>query len=88
LPAALRGRPLEDLLVVDALERWASGQAAGILGGLFLVAAVVMLAAVVPTVAMHARHSPAAERATISGADGPTNGEQGDDAATRSAGAF
>ena len=74
--------------LVDALERWASGQAAGILAGLFLVAAVVMVAAVVPTVAMHARHSPAAERATISGADGPTHGEQGDDAATRSAGAF
>ena len=88
LPAALHGRSLDDPLVVDALERWASGQAAGILTGLFLVAAAVMLVAVVPTVAMHARRSPAVERATISGADEPINGEQGDDAATRSASAF
>jgi hypothetical protein len=35
--------------VVDALERWAAGQAAGILEGLFIVAAVVMLLAIVPT---------------------------------------
>ena len=31
LPPALQGRPLQDYLVVDALERWATGQAADIL---------------------------------------------------------
>ncbi len=55
LPAALRGRPLDDPFVVDALERWAAGQAAGILEGLFIVAAVVMLVAILPTVWLRAR---------------------------------
>ncbi len=58
LPAALRGRPLEDYLVVDALERWAAGQAAGILGSLFLVAAVVTALAILPTLAMRNRPRP------------------------------
>ena len=49
LPVALRGRPLDDPFVVDALERWAAGQAAGILEGLFVVAAAVMLLAILPT---------------------------------------
>ncbi len=49
LPTALRGRPLDDAFVVDALERWAAGQAAGILDGLFVVAAAIMLVALVPT---------------------------------------
>ena len=44
LPPELRGRPLEDSLVVAALERWAAGQAAAILAGLFIVAAVVTAA--------------------------------------------
>ncbi|CAN5729568.1 MFS transporter [soil metagenome] len=55
LPLALRGRPLEDYLVVDALETWAAGQAAGILATLFLVAAAVTAIAIVPTLAMHNR---------------------------------
>lgn len=55
LPAALRGRPLEDYLVVDALERWAAGQAAGILATLFLVAAAVTAVAILPTLAMRNR---------------------------------
>jgi hypothetical protein len=49
LPPALRGRPLEDGLVVAALETWAAGQAAAILAQLFLVAAAVTAAAVLPT---------------------------------------
>lgn len=49
LPSALRGRPLADPLVVDVLERWASEQAASILAGLFLVAALVLMLAIVPT---------------------------------------
>jgi hypothetical protein len=55
LPAALRGRPLEDYLVVDALERWASGQAAEILAATFLVAAAVTAIAILPTLAMRNR---------------------------------
>lgn len=49
LPPQLRGRPLADPLVVDVLETWASAQAASILAGLFLVATLVLLAAIVPT---------------------------------------
>ena len=55
LPPALQGRPLEDYLVVDALERWAADQAAGILSAVFLVAAVVTALAIVPTLAMRDR---------------------------------
>lgn len=55
LPPALRGRPLEDYLVVDALERWASGQAASILAWTFVVAAVVTAVAILPTLAMRNR---------------------------------
>jgi MFS family permease len=62
LPPALQGRPLEDYLVVDALESWASGQAASILSTLFVVAAAVTALAILPTLAM--RNRPAAERAT------------------------
>jgi len=52
LPPGLRGRPLEDYLVVDALERWAATEAAGILAAVFLVAATVTAVAIVPTLAM------------------------------------
>ncbi len=60
LPPALQGRPLEDYLVVDALETWAAGQAASILSTLFVVAAAVTALAILPTLAM--RNRPAAER--------------------------
>ena len=52
IPVALRDRPLRDGLVVQALERWASGEAATILVGIFLVAAAVLAVAVVPTIAL------------------------------------
>jgi hypothetical protein len=52
VPAALRDRALEDGLVVQALEVWASGEAARILVGIFLVAAGVMAVAVVPALAL------------------------------------
>lgn len=55
LPLALRGRPLEDYLVVDALERWAAVEAAQILAWTFLVAAVVTAVAILPTLAMRNR---------------------------------
>jgi hypothetical protein len=52
VPPALRDRALEDGLVVQALEAWASGEAARILVGIFLVAAGVMVVAVVPALAL------------------------------------
>ena len=55
LPPALQGRPLEDYLVVDALERWAAQQADQILSVLFVVAAIVTAIAILPTLAMHNR---------------------------------
>jgi len=77
LPPDLRGRPLEDFLVVNALEHWAAGQAAGILAGIFLVAAVVTATALFPTLAMRGR-TPSVERATLGG-DTQRTGGDGDD---------
>ncbi|MFI5261876.1 MAG: MFS transporter [Candidatus Limnocylindrales bacterium] len=62
LPAALQGRPLDDPFVVDALERWAAGQAAGILDALFLAGAAVMLLAILPALGL--RESPASGQAS------------------------
>ena len=47
IPENLQDRPLRDPLVVEALESWASREAASIMVGLFLVAAGVTAAAVV-----------------------------------------
>ncbi len=55
IPEALRGRPLRDGLVVQALEDWASSEAARILVGIFLVAAVVTAIAFVPALALGGR---------------------------------
>ena len=52
IPENLRDRPLRDPLVVEALEAWASREAARIMVGLFLAAAVVTLAAVPPALAL------------------------------------
>lgn len=52
IPEALRDRAFNDGLVVQALETWASGEAARILVGVFLVAAVVMAAAAVPSLTL------------------------------------
>ncbi len=48
IPEALRNRPLHDGLVVQALESWASAEAARILVCVFLVAAAVMAIAILP----------------------------------------
>jgi MFS family permease len=45
IPEHLRDRPLRDPLVVEALEAWASREAASIMVGLFLAAAAVSVAA-------------------------------------------
>jgi MFS family permease len=55
IPDALRDRPFNDGLVVDALESWASREAAGILVGVFLVAAAVMAVAAIPALGMSRR---------------------------------
>ena len=52
IPESLRDRAFNDGLVVQALESWASSEAARILVGVFLVAAVVMAVAVLPTLAL------------------------------------
>ena len=49
LPPELVGEPLSDPLVLDALERWASAEAATVLGQLFVVAAVVLVVAALVT---------------------------------------
>ncbi|HEV8696663.1 MAG TPA: MFS transporter [Candidatus Limnocylindrales bacterium] len=52
IPESLRDRPLKDPLVVEALESWASREAASIMVGLYLVAALVTVAAAPPALAM------------------------------------
>jgi MFS family permease len=55
IPEALRDRPLRDPLVVEALEQWAAGEAATIMIGIFLVAAVVVVLAGPPSLALERR---------------------------------
>ncbi len=55
IPEALRSRSLQDGLVVQALEAWASAEAARILLGVFLVAAAVTAIALVPALTLESR---------------------------------
>jgi MFS family permease len=55
IPDELRGRPLRDPLVVDALEAWASREAARIMVGLFVLAAVVTAVAIPPSLVLGGR---------------------------------
>jgi MFS family permease len=55
IPEALRNRAFNDGLVVQALETWASGEAARILVGIFLVAAAVMAVAALPALTLERR---------------------------------
>ena len=52
IPESLRHRAFTDGLVVEALEQWASGEAARILVGVFLVAAAVMALAAIPAITL------------------------------------
>jgi len=79
IPESLRDRPLRDPLVVNALEEWASREAASIMVGLFLVAAGVTAVAIPPALALGGRRQsgarmlagePAATDATDGGAGG------------------
>lgn len=51
----LRDRPLQDGQVVEALEAWAAGEAARIMVGVFLVAAVVTAVAIPPSLLLDRR---------------------------------
>jgi MFS family permease len=55
IPEDLRDRPLRDGLVVDALESWAAGEAARIMVGIFLVAAVVTAMGIPPSLLLDRR---------------------------------
>jgi MFS family permease len=78
IPESLRDRPLRDPLVVDALEEWASREAARIMVGLFVVAAAVTAVAVPPGLLLGGRRgrtrmlggAPAASDATGRTAEG------------------
>ncbi len=54
LPDELKGRPLRDGLVVEALEAWAAGEAARVMVGIFVAAAVLVVIAVPPALALDA----------------------------------
>ena len=82
IPVELRDRPLEDGLVVEALENWAAGEGAGILGGVFLAAAVVTVVAVPAALVMRGRPRMLAQAPATAGtlspaleADGPDDVE-------------
>ncbi len=86
LPPELRDRPLQDPVVVDALERWASGKAAETMVGLFLVAGIVTLVAIPPGLALQSRPrmlagGPEAERGAAAGSGGTGGGDGGVDGA-------
>jgi MFS family permease len=55
IPETLRDRPLKDPLVVEALESWASREAASIMVGLYVVAAIVSIVAIPPALALGGR---------------------------------
>ncbi len=55
IPETLRDRPLRDGLVVEALEQWAAGEAARIMVGIFMVAALVTAAAIPPSLLLGRR---------------------------------
>ncbi len=84
IPAELRDRPLKDPLVVDALERWAAGQAATVMTSVFVVAGFVTLAAIPPGLALRARArilssgpGRGPDEGDVRGTDGRTDDEDG-----------
>lgn len=81
IPAELHDRPLRDGLVVEALERWAAGEASQILVGLFVVAGIVTLVAVPPGLALGGRARMLADARDRRGPDGDEAGLRADDPA-------
>jgi MFS family permease len=82
IPVELRDRQLRDGLVVDALERWAAGQASQILVGLFVVAGVVVIVAIPPGLVLGSRPRMLAGESAArgaAGAGGPPEPDEPDD---------
>lgn len=78
IPEDLRDRSLDDGLVVDALETWASGEAARILEGIFLAAAGVTLLAVPPALVLGSRPRILTGEAVATAAAPGSEGGEGD----------
>ena len=74
IPVELRDRPRNDGLVVEALESWAAGEAAGVMVGLFVVAAGVTAAAAPAAFALGSR-----PRMLRIAADGDASGDPSGD---------
>ncbi len=70
LPEALRDRPLRDPFVVEALEDWASREAAAIMVGLFVVAAGLTIVAIPPGLALSSGPSRGGQRRAVEVEDG------------------
>jgi len=69
LPTDLVGESLSNPLVLDAIEYWASAEAAAVLGQLFVVAAIVLAIAAVPAWLMRERPGSGAPDETTSEAE-------------------
>jgi hypothetical protein len=69
LPTDLVGESLSNPLVLDAIEYWASAEAAEVLGQLFVVAAIVLAIAAVPAWLMRERPGSGAFDETTSEAE-------------------
>ncbi len=85
IPAELQDRPLRDGLVIEALETWAAGEAAQIMVGVFLVAAVVTAVAIPPALLLDRRRmlgstGPVPTRAGAAPAQGALDPDAGSDA--------
>ena len=77
LPPELVGQPLADPLVLDAIELWASAEAAEVLGELFVVAALILVVAAVPAWLMReGGGNGAGERERTRGRIAPTEDEE------------
>ncbi|MFL5755581.1 MAG: MFS transporter [Chloroflexota bacterium] len=70
IPVELRDRPLRDGLVVEALETWASGEAARVMVGIVGVAAVLTLLAIPPALALDRRRRDPRAGTVAAGGDG------------------
>jgi hypothetical protein len=78
IPAELRDRGLHDGLVVNALEAWASGEAARILAGTFVAAAAVTILAIPPGLALGRRARMLAGESVADGATSPGGTDRAD----------
>ncbi len=72
IPPELRDRPLRDPFVVEALEGWASREAAEIMVGLFVVAGIVSVVAIPPGLALGGRVRRVDDPAEVSTATSPS----------------